>query len=156
MKSLRIRIKVSLGVIFPSAPNWFFSIHGFDFPFTVLFFPFMFFFQSHFLLWPYSNSSFFLHPMWNFNSWVRKKYPWWGINSSFPLGKQVFSAINWPFCCTWPHWNEVFFEDFDISREFLITSLKKFTRNIKILSKPLIPMGDPYRPRPVNERGRSR
>ena len=78
--------------------------------------------------------------MWNFNSWVRKKYPWWGINSSFPLGKEVFSAINWPFCCTWPHWNEVFFEDFDNSREFLITSLKKFTRNIKILSKPLIPI----------------
>ena len=78
--------------------------------------------------------------MWNFNSWVRKKYPWWGINSSFPLGKEVFSAINWPFCCTWPHWNEFFFEDCDISREFLITSLKKFTRNIKILSKPLIPI----------------
>ena len=41
------------------------------------------------------------------------------------MGKKVFSAFIWPLRCTWPNWNEGFWEDFDISSEFFLTKLLK-------------------------------
>ena len=71
------------------------------------------------------------------------------IKVSIPLGKEVFSAMNGPFCCTWPHWNQAFFEDFEISREFLITSLKKIhSKCQKSSQKPSLQFGQVQRKGP--------